>query len=363
MLSAFIATSATYPEVRLALRLNFGLILITPQGNNHAMTEQDDLIENQIEEALTDAPMDAVNMASITFAVHMMIDNVVESLLPPLFHYTTAEGLKGIVESKSLWSSHAAFMNDPMELNYAVNFCKEMLNTEHPNINEPSRATELDNLMYETVVVPLDSISNYLTAFVSCFCEEDDLLSQWRGYTNASSAVSIGFDVSSLGTKGLTRADVRRVIYEKDLQAELILNVLHRWSGVITALLAQGEDLSNKLEVLRIGFIMGFARIALTIKQPAFKEEREWRIVTLNFHLADPSTKDRFAVRLKDGVFVPYVEIKDQKPLLNDPPMPITSIRLGPSSDFNISLIGVRNLLRVNGFDSIEPLPSEFQLR
>jgi hypothetical protein len=31
---------------------------------------------------------------------------------PELMHYTTADGLKGIVTSKTLWASHTGFLND-----------------------------------------------------------------------------------------------------------------------------------------------------------------------------------------------------------------------------------------------------------
>lgn len=33
-----------------------------------------------------------------------------------LFHYTTAAGLSGIIESKSLRATHASFMNDEEEI-------------------------------------------------------------------------------------------------------------------------------------------------------------------------------------------------------------------------------------------------------
>ncbi|MFO1205708.1 MAG: hypothetical protein U1E63_08295 [Burkholderiales bacterium] len=34
---------------------------------------------------------------------------------PYLYHYTTAEGLKGIVESQQLWATNIAYLNDAEE--------------------------------------------------------------------------------------------------------------------------------------------------------------------------------------------------------------------------------------------------------
>jgi hypothetical protein len=42
-----------------------------------------------------------------------------------LFHYTTAEGLYGILNSKRLWASHIFYLNDAMEFKYAVKLLKD----------------------------------------------------------------------------------------------------------------------------------------------------------------------------------------------------------------------------------------------
>lgn len=45
---------------------------------------------------------------------------------PPrtLSHYTTLEGLKGIVEARRLWASNASFLNDKAELSHALQAAK-----------------------------------------------------------------------------------------------------------------------------------------------------------------------------------------------------------------------------------------------
>src|SRR5437868_12026730 len=50
--------------------------------------------------------------------------------MPPkdlLFHYTTAEGLKGIIEKNELWATSAYFLNDSTEITYGCGLLKEVL--------------------------------------------------------------------------------------------------------------------------------------------------------------------------------------------------------------------------------------------
>ena len=38
-----------------------------------------------------------------------------------LYHYTSLEGLLGIIESKSIWATNVLYLNDASELNYSIN--------------------------------------------------------------------------------------------------------------------------------------------------------------------------------------------------------------------------------------------------
>ena len=107
---------------------------------------------------------------------------------PPelLFHYTSVEGFIGIITSKTLWASDMLSLNDAAEASYATNLIFETLTAHHSEI--PSEA-----------VANLKTQLNYLfpsyTPFIACFCEQDDLLSQWRGYGNQGEGLAIGFSV------------------------------------------------------------------------------------------------------------------------------------------------------------------------
>lgn len=44
-----------------------------------------------------------------------------------LYHYTTAEGLKSILEGREFWATHVAHLNDSSELEYGLNLLRSRL--------------------------------------------------------------------------------------------------------------------------------------------------------------------------------------------------------------------------------------------
>src|SRR3954451_15088828 len=51
-----------------------------------------------------------------------------QAYVPELYHYTTAEGLKGIIEENYLRASSAYFLNDSSEVDYGCRIIKQALN-------------------------------------------------------------------------------------------------------------------------------------------------------------------------------------------------------------------------------------------
>jgi hypothetical protein len=88
---------------------------------------------------------------------------------PTLYHYTTAQGLLGIMESNKLWATNVRFLNDPSEIDYAICIIRESLGSA------PLPANFRDQVNYR-----LDESEAEARVYVCCFCVEGDLLSQWR---------------------------------------------------------------------------------------------------------------------------------------------------------------------------------------
>src|SRR5688572_3604625 len=60
-----------------------------------------------------------------------------EAIESTVFHYTSAEGLMGIISNGTFWLSNAAYLNDPAELSYPVELVNEVLRTHRLELLTP----------------------------------------------------------------------------------------------------------------------------------------------------------------------------------------------------------------------------------
>jgi hypothetical protein len=60
------------------------------------------------------------------------------ALMDTLFHYTSATGLRGILQSLSLWASDLRFLNDAQEAIYALDLVVDAVRNIDNPVKEPS---------------------------------------------------------------------------------------------------------------------------------------------------------------------------------------------------------------------------------
>src|SRR5262245_19332889 len=95
-----------------------------------------------------------------------------------LAHYTTPNGLHGIIENGHLWASAAYYLNDSSEIDYGCQLFRELLAKA---IDEEGRDPVSKKIFEDAkkAFEPggfVDSVV-YRT-YVACFCEDPNLLSQ-----------------------------------------------------------------------------------------------------------------------------------------------------------------------------------------
>jgi len=99
-----------------------------------------------------------------------------------VFHYTSLEGLLGIIESKSIWATNVLYMNDASELNYAKKlfkeeisrFCKENPHFKKTKNFDDSLGAFFFDILEENINRLIDS--EILSFYASSFSEEKDLV-------------------------------------------------------------------------------------------------------------------------------------------------------------------------------------------
>lgn len=203
-----------------------------------------------------------------------------------LHHYTTMDGLDGITNSMTLWASDVRYMNDSTELEYAAQLIDEIVADALAGASE-SRLRD--------AYVP-GMANTFLTGpqpFISCFCEEGDLLSQWRGYVPGEAGVSLGFDLRFVealqkdifGAPGSRGLYLRKVIYDPAEQRRRVRDVVETWLQTLSHLIAAdgpGHEWESVYPYPAIWSLsMALKEHHLSFKHPTFSEEREWRLIKL----------------------------------------------------------------------------------
>jgi Protein of unknown function (DUF2971). len=291
-----------------------------------------------------------------------LIETLTESYQYPeaLFHYTTAAGLIGILTMKALYATHLEFMNDMHELQYG----KDIISNEVERYSASREEIVKDILGYVRKKIlewKASDSHSFKDAFAVCFCEEGNILSQWRAY-GASGGFSIGWDSFALQRAAEEmNGQLLKVIYDEIDQISIISKlcaqaerVITKYQDVLTESMRQKENAIGK-----IGFpdylVSIFYMYALRFKRPDFREEREWRLV---FHeelfpnlTEDIKANDGIHFRERRGHISPYYEFNldsaFSKSLDNSDlvPFPIREIVVGPSSDADMNAKAVRALL------------------
>lgn len=157
-----------------------------------------------------------------------------------LYHYTTMAGLMGITTTSRMWASDVRYMNDASEIQYAADLINGVV------------ATAMDGVADEKLREVLPRRRGFpnwfeygVQPFIACFCEEGDLLSQWRGYGRGNPLAALGFDLSILASFGGLPSNtfLRKVAYDQDEQRKSVENVVRTWLETAEALLGtDGEE-------------------------------------------------------------------------------------------------------------------------
>jgi hypothetical protein len=106
-----------------------------------------------------------------------------------VWHYTTGDGLLGIINSGVVRAGSAAFMNDRNELLSGLRQVQAVFE---------ERRYELETSLQEAIASKLsrESRSYRTETYVLSACQEGDNLTMWRNY-GRSVGFSIGFDTSA----------------------------------------------------------------------------------------------------------------------------------------------------------------------
>lgn len=258
-----------------------------------------------------------------------------------LYHYCSNAAFLSILSTQEVWSSEFSLSNDLLEGKWIREIFSQCC--------DDKRVTPYDK---SALLERFDSLIAISGAAGFCMSEEGDLLSQWRAYADNAAGVSIGFSKEYFEMLGDIKRDrndafnasIQKVEYNVTEQKKLISEHAERIFALVSEgalripTLAHGPETEEEKEKRVARFRAIIMRFTIFIfylyrlKNPAFAEEREWRLISHLFHTS------------KDDEPSPYSKMDFRA--LSDRVLPFTRIRLEPLSLPAITevVLGPRNV-------------------
>jgi hypothetical protein len=243
------------------------------------------------------------------------LDTLAEDPPEEIFHYTSVDGLYGLLSSRRMWASNLHFLNDVSELKFALDSALDLVRSR------AAETTGYEKTFLNALAEQIRGV-NWPEIYVASFSEDGDLPSQWRSYCPPDGGYSIGFSGAPLAD--IARCNdfrLLRCLYDRDEQD----NVVKEWLD--QALRACESDEPNgreiDLKVFTVPLVVTLISLAPLLKHDSFSEEREWRLSSIPFV---PSSSDR-RYQTAAGLLVPFrvVPIEDESLRF-----PLTRVRIGP---------------------------------
>ncbi len=301
--------------------------------------------------------------------------------IDPVWHYTNAGGLLGILDEKpgrelaeslalpespvtgafSVWFTDALYLNDPQELIFGRKWLAEAVEQELRTASDLTADDRSDiDAALEWVKDPTKVRESTSGAYVACFSTDGDSLSQWRGYAGGR-GYAIAFD------RNVIRQMIAPVIPE-GLQQQMQLPEREYSQDELTKKLLELAEYSQpRFELVRYGepdarkFFEEQAReivkpkgpfsrthlcqfaLAL-VKQGGYCDEKEARAIVL-------AARIPLRVQFRSGPMglLPYVSVSFLPYGYNARTPLVREIRVGPGEDRELRKAAVAHLLKERG--------------
>lgn len=257
-----------------------------------------------------------------------------------VYHYTDAAGLIGMCETGKMWATRYDYLNDPVE----DKFGRDLIASALRKTVEQQTNSLIKKFFMNTALGFSDRVLDFDNQwYIISFSEDGDDLSQWRSYANNGNGYSLGFNVNE--SNGLDGEFLHPVCYDIDAQMHLVDKAIKLCSDHLNS----EDPTPNILNSASYSITPVLAGLSITMKQPAYKAEKEWRYIWQSEKNKHDHAKFRAGDRSK---IIPYVELKLLGASGELDKLPINNVILGPQRGKDQSCI---DLLLRKTFN--KPLP------
>ena len=269
-----------------------------------------------------------------------------------LFHYTSADGLQGIVGGE-FWITESHFLNDITEFQVATEVFCEVLNCKLKNaeIRERIKKAVCEENNRLSAYGQIGEEVAYFGDYVISFCLERDSILLWSEYSDFC-GYCIEFDFDKLLSSFPKPNEIMhgKVIYSHEDQLSLMIRTIENEffkNSVGYDYLTSWEDM-DKLTDKQIKEIVPHMGVVVSgynmfFKKECFAGENEYRFIFTCCHDGGrykDEEREKQYFRVKNGVLIPFVK----QPLSSLES--VRSILIGPKNNSDIAVKGVEYFLR-----------------
>ncbi|SHH56777.1 DUF2971 domain-containing protein [Clostridium intestinale] len=278
-----------------------------------------------------------------------------------LYHYTSIDGVMGILGGKKFRVSKAEFLNDSSEIIYILNTIYKSLKTiikKDDSLGEIIINSLIEAIEGNTTHNGLRWYKNIMVdhKYILSLSLNRDSLMLWSNYSKFD-GYNLGFDFYKLYNTFLDENSIvthGKVLYKEKDQIKVIqkdyLNLLSIYNQYKDNL-----NINELSEFQREAFIAFYSRMnvyALFFKHDGFNYEEEYRV-------AITYKKKEVFYRTSNGCIIPYIET----PINNSTLLPLTTITIGPKNNIDIAKSGIEHYIKSIGYKDIKISKSEIPLR
>lgn len=281
-----------------------------------------------------------------------------------LSHYSSLEGIKGIIDNGCLWATDARYLNDARELIETIEMLQYRIDRWSAEVGSSPGTDFAEDLLREVV----ESGVLYPRRgrfYVASLCADPDLLSMWRAYGERASSASITFAPGAIQTllpEGITppyppstphatMKFIGRVVYNPGDQQSILDDYIHAIAPALGKLHAAhpaplGPDArAAVMEAMRLP--LGI--IAVMSKNHGFREEREARYVWFADDEQEAARLGRPHAELFDRIgalgVTPYIKLIAYDPFGVAQSIPLDTLTLSPSANPTLAKAGMAGYL------------------
>ena len=287
-----------------------------------------------------------------------------------LYHYTTAEGICGIVENREFVATKSDFLNDKMEFQYAVEVMERLIeryivNTDLRMQFSAKLKAEIDRIgiiSSDHAALDEDGMSFYVVAF----SKQNNNSLLWAEFTDFR-GYCLEFDYEKIVEGFRHRVFLHgTVIYDEEEQMNGLLESL---LSCIHSLVEKGaKDLQGffeedaipseeSLNQLVDAMAVVCSVYTMFFKKSYFAGEEEYRFIFPPLHYEKGQDRPQF--RLLDQIFLPYIMVELET---EQQELPLQSVMVGAKNNSDIAVRGMKYFLKTQGLD-IPVLLSDIPLR